>query len=102
MFQEAWLKAEKDGLEKLIKERASSATNTEIEDLLEVLECHFDPEKTVKVKVEAKHRKRSKKNKENRKDASGSQSPDTTTLHSPINATNDSLDSAGISPTSST
>ncbi|XP_015122085.1 maternal protein exuperantia [Diachasma alloeum] len=98
-LKETWSKEEKYGLEKLIKDRASSATNTEIEDLLEILECHFDPEKTPKVKVETKQRKRSKKNKENRKDASGIESPDTTTLHSPIKVTNESLDNAEVSPT---
>ncbi|XP_011298567.1 maternal protein exuperantia [Fopius arisanus] len=98
-LMEAWSKAEKYGLEKLIKERASSATSTEIEDLLEVLECHFDPEKTPKVKVETKQRKRSKKNKENRKDASGLESPDTTTLQSPIKVRSESLDTAEVSPT---
>ncbi|XP_063980934.1 maternal protein exuperantia [Diachasmimorpha longicaudata] len=98
-LKEAWSEEAKYGLERLIKKRASSATNTEIEDLLELLECHFDPEKTLKVKVETKQRKRSKKNKENRKDASGMESPDTTTLHLPIKVADESLDNATALPT---
>lgn len=47
-LEEAWTNGQKENLEKLIKEKLTSAEEKEIEDLIKVLENYFDPEKNPK------------------------------------------------------
>ncbi|XP_034939274.1 maternal protein exuperantia-like [Chelonus insularis] len=84
-LKEAWAAGQKEALEKMIKEKVAKATVKEKEDLIEVLECHFDPEKKPKINIETDVKKKTKKtqNVKNSKDVSGTESPDTTTVHSP-------------------
>lgn len=50
-LQEAWSDAQKDGLEKLIKEKLIAAEDKKVDDLIKVLESYFDPEKNPKAKT---------------------------------------------------
>ncbi|KAG7210551.1 hypothetical protein KM043_012071 [Ampulex compressa] len=90
-LQEAWASGKKEGLEKLIKEKLSTAEKKELEDLLVVLEGYFDPEKKSKsmtvhekkeIKTESSKFNDDKEN--NNKCDSGTESPDTTISHTPV------------------
>lgn len=68
-------------MEKLIKEKLDKATEKEIEDLIVIIESHFDPTKNVAVNIEYKQKKRGSKksqDKSNSKNISCDASPDTT------------------------
>lgn len=90
-LQEAWSNGQKQGLEKLIKEKLIAAEDKKIEDLIKVLESYFDPEKNSKAKT--RHEKKDMKSESskiiddrenNNKCDSGTETPDTTSS-SPIN-----------------
>ncbi|XP_035729110.1 maternal protein exuperantia-like [Vespa mandarinia] len=90
-LQEAWSNGQKQGLEKLIKEKLTAAEDKKIEDLIKVLESYFDPEKNSKAKM--RHEKKETKSESskiiddrenNNKCDSGTETPDTTSS-SPIN-----------------
>ncbi|XP_012260677.1 maternal protein exuperantia isoform X2 [Athalia rosae] len=92
-LKEAWSSGKKEGLQKLISQKITGAKDEEGAELLEVLECHFDPEKKPqpKANIEKKEGKKANANKsaaeskENNKSAdSGTESPDTTTTGSPL------------------
>ncbi|XP_015598178.1 maternal protein exuperantia [Cephus cinctus] len=90
VLQEAWSTGQKEGLEKLIKEKVTAAETNQLEDLLDVLECHFDPLKKPKARPEQDKESikkvvaKTEVVKENNKNDSGTESPDTTTSHSPL------------------
>ncbi|XP_046751593.1 maternal protein exuperantia [Diprion similis] len=91
-LQDVWLTEKKEGLQKLIKEKVTGAKEKEEEELLEVLECHFDPEKKMKPRLDVEKKEGKKGNvgkgaaesKENVKNESVIESPDTTTTSSPL------------------
>ncbi|XP_046433574.1 maternal protein exuperantia [Neodiprion virginianus] len=91
-LQEVWSNEKREGLQKLIKEKVTGAKENEEEELLEVLECHFDPEKKMKPKLSVEKKVGKKGNigkgavesKENIKNESATESPDTTTTSSPL------------------
>ncbi|XP_012273305.1 maternal protein exuperantia [Orussus abietinus] len=91
LLQEAWTNQKKEGLEKLIIEKVIAATPKDVQDLLDLLECHFDPEKIPKFRAEQEKRDvkkgspKSTETKDNSKtDSSETESPDTTTAGSPL------------------
>lgn len=98
-FQEAWTNAKKEGLEHLVKEKLPKVEDKKIDDLLIILERHFDPEKRPKVVAKAAPEKkgsiRSKNEKvnddkeNNNKCDSSTDSPDTTTSSSPVKMSDD-------------
>lgn len=51
MIQEAWNNEKKEGLEKLIKKNLTTVDEKQIEDLLIILEGHFDPDKKSKLRI---------------------------------------------------
>ncbi|KAL0114564.1 hypothetical protein PUN28_011695 [Cardiocondyla obscurior] len=93
-LQDAWTNAKKDGLEHLMKEKLPTVEEKKVEDLMVILEQHFDPEKKAKSKAPEKRRPKLKNEKKiiddkenNNKIDSGHDSPDspdTTTSGSPI------------------
>ncbi|XP_077262177.1 maternal protein exuperantia [Temnothorax americanus] len=100
-LQDAWTNAKKDGLEHLMKEKLPTVEEKKMEDLMIILERHFDPEKKPKSKTPEKRGLKTKNEKKisddkenNNKSDSGHESPDspdTTTSGSPvkINGNND-------------
>ncbi|KAK0076272.1 hypothetical protein PV326_010916 [Microctonus aethiopoides] len=78
-----WSDGQEIALEKLIKEKLDKATEKEIEDLIVIIESHFDPTKNAAVNIEHKQKKRgSKKSQDKSKSktiSSCDASPDTTT-----------------------
>lgn len=98
-LQEAWTNAKKEGLEHLVKEKLPKVEDKKIDDLLIILERHFDPEKRPKVVAKAAPEKkgsiRSKNEKvnddkeNNNKCDSSTDSPDTTTSSSPVKMSDD-------------
>ncbi|XP_031837386.1 maternal protein exuperantia [Nomia melanderi] len=89
-LQEAWGNGKKEGLEKLIKEKLTTAEEKKKEDLLIVLESHFDPDKKPRSRVsldgpeiKTKNSKICDDRENNNKCQSGTESPDTTTFSSP-------------------
>lgn len=98
-FQDAWTNAKKDGLEQLMKEKLPTVDEKKTEDLMVILERHFDPEKKPKGKMLEKRgfKTRSEKmsdDKENNnnKSDSGHDSPDTTTSGSPVKINGDDVE----------
>lgn len=95
VFQDAWTNEKKDGLEQLLKEKLPKVEEKKIDDLLFILERHFDPEKKPKAKEVSENkrdaRSRSQKvsddKENNNKCDSGTESPDTTTSGSPVKLT---------------
>lgn len=90
-FQDAWTNAKKDGLEHLMKEKLPTVEEKKMEDLMIILERHFDPEKRPKSKTPEKRgfklrneNKISDDKENNNKSDSGHDSPDTTTSGSPV------------------
>ncbi|XP_014473759.1 PREDICTED: maternal protein exuperantia [Dinoponera quadriceps] len=94
-LQEAWTNEKKDGLEHLLKEKLPRVEEKKIDDLLFILERHFDPEKKPKAKeipdrkraVRSKSQKVNDDKENNNKCDSGTESPDTTTSGSPAKLT---------------
>lgn len=82
-LQEAWSTGKKEGLENLIKEKVTGE-DKDIDDLIEILECHFDPEKKPPQPSEGEKKKLKKVKPEKKKKSSinnnlsGAESPDTT------------------------
>ncbi|KZC14525.1 PREDICTED: maternal protein exuperantia [Dufourea novaeangliae] len=102
-LQEAWSNGKKEGLEKLIREKLIAAEEKKIEDLLIVLEGHFDPEKKPrsrilqdKQEIKMENNKISDDHKNNNKCDSDTHSPDTTTSNSPLKPKSELEDSAFI------
>lgn len=100
-LQDAWTNAKKDGLENLMKEKLPKIDEKKLEDLMTILERHFDPEKKpksrtfekkgIKTKTEKKineDNENNNNNNNNNKSDSGHDSPDTTTSGSPVKPTN--------------
>lgn len=90
-FQEAWTSAKKDGLEHLVKEKLPKVEEKKIDDLLIILERHFDPEKKPKARLapekrsfKSKSQKVNDDKENNNKCDLGTETPDTTTSGSPI------------------
>lgn len=93
-FQDAWTNAKKDGLEHLMKEKLPTVEEKKMEDLMIILERHFDPEKKPKGRAPEKkglktrnEKKISDDKENNNKSDSGHDSldsPDTTTSVSPV------------------
>lgn len=97
---DAWNDGMKEGLEKLIKEKLVGAEEKKIEDLLVVLEGHFDADKKLKLRISGdKHEikmencKISDDRQNNNKCDSGTRSPDTTTSNSPLQVKSESKNS---------
>lgn len=95
-FQNAWTNEKKEGLEHLLKEKLPKVEEKKIDDLLFILERHFDPEKKPKAKEIPERKKEVKSRSEkvnddkennNNKCDSGTESPDTTTSGSPVKLT---------------
>lgn len=99
-FQDAWTNAKKDGLEQLIKEKLPKVEEKKIDDLLIILEHHFDPEKKPKAKLAPEKKGLKSKSSEkvnddkenNNKCDSGTESPDTTTSASPVKMSDDDVE----------
>ncbi|XP_050451626.1 maternal protein exuperantia [Cataglyphis hispanica] len=98
-LQDAWTNAKKDGLEHLMKEKLPKVDEKKIEDLMIILERHFDPEKKPKSRTPEKKGIRSRNEKKisedkenNNKSDSGHESPDTTTSGSPVKMNGDSIE----------
>lgn len=93
-LQDAWTNAKKDGLEHLMKEKLPTVEEKKVEDLMIILERHFDPEKKPKGRASEKRGLKLKSEKKisddkenNNKSDSGHDSPDspdTTTSGSPV------------------
>lgn len=89
-------------MEKLIKEKLTTADEKKITDLLVVLEDHFDPDKKPKLRIsrdktQIKIEKSSNDDKENNnKCDSSTESPDTTTPNSPLKIKSESENSTFI------
>ncbi|XP_076234004.1 maternal protein exuperantia [Calliopsis andreniformis] len=90
-LQEAWNDEKRKGLEKLLRERLTTTKEKTIEDLMVILEDHFDPEKkpkltvsTDKSKVKSRNSKISDDKENNNKCDSGTESLNTTTSSSPL------------------
>ncbi|XP_078034736.1 maternal protein exuperantia [Augochlora pura] len=90
-LETAWNSGKKEGLEKLIKERRTTTDEKKIEDLLIILESHFDPDKEPRTRVSQEQPRIKTKNSKsyddrenNNKVHSGYESPDTTTPNSPL------------------
>ncbi|EGI60736.1 EXU protein, partial [Acromyrmex charruanus] len=98
-LQDAWTNAKKDGLEHLMKEKLPTVEEKKMEDLMIILERHFDPEKKPKGRVpekkglKLKNEKKISDDKENNnKSDSGHDSPDspdTTMSGSPVKINGD-------------
>ncbi|KYQ53241.1 Maternal protein exuperantia [Trachymyrmex zeteki] len=98
-LQDAWTNAKKDGLEHLMKEKLPTVDEKKMEDLMIILERHFDPEKKPKGRapekkgLKLKNEKKISDDKENNnKSDSGHDSldsPDTTTSGSPVKMNGD-------------
>lgn len=93
-LQDAWTEGKRTGLEKLINEKLPSAEKTTVDDLLAVLEGHFDPESKPRalmsatgIKKDIKTEQEAKINDDrenNNKCDSGNESPNTTISSSPL------------------
>ncbi|XP_076679899.1 maternal protein exuperantia [Andrena cerasifolii] len=89
-LKEAWSDGQKEGLDKLLKEKLTTADEKKMEDLMVVLEGHFDPAKKPKSRIstykhEIKENSKIADDKQNNnKCDSGAESPDTTTSSSPL------------------
>lgn len=90
-LEKAWTDGKKEGLEKLIREKLTTTEEKNIEDVLIVLESHFDPEKktTTRIsqdqpRIKTKNSKSYHDRENNNKIHPGNESPDTTTPYSPI------------------
>lgn len=102
-LQEAWSNGKKEGLEKLIKEKLTAAEEKKIEDLLIVLESHFDPDKEPKLRISGDRNQIKLENsninddkENNNKCDSGTESPDTTTSNSPLKIKSESSENSTI------
>ncbi|XP_068983521.1 maternal protein exuperantia [Bombus flavifrons] len=102
-LQEAWNNGKKEGLEKLIKEKLTSTEEKKIEDLLIVLEDHFDPNKKPKLRISREKNQMKMENsiinedkENNNKCDSSIGSPDTTTPNSPLKIKSESSESSTI------
>lgn len=98
-LQDAWTNAKKDGLEHLMKEKLPSVDEKKMEDLMIILERHFDPEKKPKSRtperkgIKSRNEKKINEDKENNnKSDSGHDSPDTTTSGSPVKMNGDTIE----------
>lgn len=101
-LQDAWTSAKKDGLEHLMKEKLPTVEEKKVEDLMIILERHFDPEKKPKGRAPEKRGLRMKSEKKisddkenNNKSDSGHDSPDspdTTTSGSPVKMNGDDVE----------
>lgn len=101
-LQDAWTNAKKDGLEHLMKEKLPAVEEKKVEDLMIILERHFDPEKKPRSKTPEKKGLKSRNEKKisddkenNNKSDSGHDSldsPDTTTSGSPVKLNDDDIE----------
>lgn len=98
-LQDAWTNSKKDGLEHLMKEKLPKVDEKKVEDLMIILERHFDPEKKPKSRVlekkniKIKNEKKISDDKENNnKSDSGHDSPDTTTSGSPVKMNSEAIE----------
>ncbi|KAL6259710.1 hypothetical protein P5V15_009623 [Pogonomyrmex californicus] len=98
-LQDAWTNAKKDGLEHLMKEKLPTVDEKRMEDLMIILERHFDPEKKPKGRtpekkgIKSRNEKKISDDKENNnKSDSGHDSPDTTTSGSPVKMNGDNVE----------
>lgn len=89
-LRDAWSNGKREGLEKLINEKLPAIEAKKVEDLLILLEGHFDPDKNSKLKASAdktvikmENSKISDDKQNNNKCDSGTESPDSTTTNSP-------------------
>ncbi|KOC61071.1 Maternal protein exuperantia [Habropoda laboriosa] len=90
-LQEAWSNGKKEGLENLIKEKLTTIEEKKVEDLLFVLESHFDPDKKPQLRISGDRTEIKTQNSKiiddkennNNKCDSSTESPDTTTSSSP-------------------
>ncbi|XP_066587722.1 maternal protein exuperantia-like [Prorops nasuta] len=92
-LQEAWTEGKKEGIEKILKDKLSKPDEKKIEDLMMILVNHFDSEKKPKIKTEKDKNDnikiKTEAEKENNNDIkceSGIDSPDTTTICIPLQA----------------
>lgn len=90
-LEEAWTDGKRKGLEKLIKAKVTTAEEKKVEDLLAVLEDYFDPERKPKSRfpysrkdVKTDNSKINVDKENNNKCDSSMESPDTTTISSPL------------------
>lgn len=90
-LEKAWNNGKKEGLEKLIREKLTTTEEKKIEDVLIVLESHFDPDKKPRTRIsqdqpriKTKNSKSYHDRENNNKILSGNESPDTTTPNSPL------------------
>ncbi|XP_076292454.1 maternal protein exuperantia [Lasioglossum baleicum] len=90
-LEKAWNNGKKEGLEKLIREKLTTTEEKNIEDVLIVLESHFDPDKKPRTRIsqdqpriKTKNLKNYHDRQNNNKSHSGDESPDTTTPNSPL------------------
>ncbi|XP_076645145.1 maternal protein exuperantia [Halictus rubicundus] len=102
-LEKAWNNGKKEGLEKLIREKLTTTEEKKIEDVLIILESHFDPDKkpTSRIsqdqsRIKTKNSKNYHDRENNNKIHSGNESPDTTTPSSPLQLKPDSGNGAII------
>lgn len=100
-MQEAWSNGKKEGLDKLIKEKLTATDEKKIEDVLIVLEGHFDPDKKSKLKISRDKSQIKMKNsninddrENNNKCDSGTETPDSTTPNSPLKIKSESSENS--------
>lgn len=100
-LQEAWSNGKKEGLDKLIKEKLTATDEKKIEDVLIVLEGHFDPDKKSKLKISRDKSQIKMKNsninddrENNNKCDSGTETPDSTTPNSPLKIKSESSENS--------
>ncbi|CAG9857790.1 unnamed protein product [Phyllotreta striolata] len=81
-LKEAYGSSAKEGLEKVIKNEVANANEKEFEDLLEILDCFFDPEKKAvqpkPMQQRSPYRRRNNQFRRNKSSASESRSPTNT------------------------
>lgn len=101
-LKEAWSDGQKAGLDKLLKEKLTTADEKKMEDLMIVLEGHFDPEKKPKSRIPADKNEIKENSKiaddkqNNNKCDSGAESPDTTTSSSPLKVKSESSENGAV------
>ncbi|XP_017893183.1 maternal protein exuperantia [Ceratina calcarata] len=101
-LRDAWSNGKREGLEKLINEKLPAIEEKKVEDLLILLEGHFDPDKNPKLRVSMDktvikiESKINDDKQNNNKCDSGTESPDTTTSDSPHKIKSESSDNSTI------
>ncbi|CAK9822192.1 Maternal protein exuperantia [Anthophora retusa] len=105
-LQEAWNNEKKEGLEKLIREKLITIEEKKIQDLLYVLESHFDPDKKPQLRISGdrgqikieKSKITNGKEYNNNKCNSSTESPDSTTSSSPHKTKSEPSENSTIKP----